>query len=240
MKIEQLLSENTHTPVYRGMRVDGEKQIGDIVTFAVRQDRKPSNSSALSTAMFDYAIEQKFGIRNCRRSSVFATTEMSYARDYAGNHTPGALVELMLPPEARLVYNPTVDDSMFVMDLGPAWKKMTALLEAEAVKYRKRHNDERTSDEFVMYFTRRSVDVYQYLNTESPETLIDRVAKDMYHHDPDGEEAKRVADRIKTIAMSMIDGYVVANASQFNVSGDVEVIISGISQGQGKVVEFFS
>lgn len=78
----------------------------------VRQNRRPRDASIAFSALFNLGIERKFGIPNIRKRACFCTTSKRTANSYASYYDEGDVVQLGLPSQARIVFNPQVEDSV--------------------------------------------------------------------------------------------------------------------------------
>lgn len=77
----------------------------------VRQDRRPLNATVLSTALFNYAIEEAFKVPAVRNRCTFASSDKQTAEIY------GDAVYCLFPPkDAMVLFDEQVADSGDILD----------------------------------------------------------------------------------------------------------------------------
>lgn len=238
MLIQTLLAESTAaTPIFRGVSTGTRAELGQVMTFSVRKDRKPSTSSILATMLFDRGIELTFGIHNVRRRAVFATTDRSFAGDYAGNRTPGAVLQLQLDPSTPILFHPKIDDSFSFMEGedSDVWPKVIKLFKKMArVRFKLFPNTSGSLETVVDRLENRVLTLNDYL-TKDPINAITTAIENFL---PDCKEQQEyMINTLDDLAKQMVSGYNVTTAGQLSVGPEVEVIIFDIDHYNAEVAE---
>lgn len=105
-----LLKEISTSAATQAMMYRGTRNQGEVVVFPIRKDRRPRDSSALETAIFNLEIERRFGIRNVRAQVAFATSNFVEAANY------GSSVYVLFPrKDSKVLFNPDVPDSIYTL-----------------------------------------------------------------------------------------------------------------------------
>lgn len=88
------------------------------VKIPIRTDRKPRDSTAMGTTLFNAAMETAHGVKDIRAKSLFATTDVDVATEYAStsdyrtnSETGGEIVRVLPLKSAKIAFNPKYNDS---------------------------------------------------------------------------------------------------------------------------------
>jgi hypothetical protein len=238
MKLKQICEDvgGVAIPVFRGLPrplAPGQTT----VTLPVRKDRRPLEMSLPFSALFNYAFEVKFGIPNIRKTCVFSSTNKEQAGTYAsdGNGGTGNVVQLVVPQQAVIVFNPQVNDSLYMEEDDPGYMLQDFMGEL-AEEWSEKNGGEDPSQ----LFDQTIEDLGVYMSSTGTQLFTNLIQAGT------GGDPKRTAYYTKLlnrIARSVTSGYKQATPQQFAKSygkreSDIEIIIAGIDSYQGTVVDF--
>lgn len=212
MKLKSLF-ENTgvEVPLFRGTRLPPSSEVGRVYNFKVRQDRQPANASELASVIFNHGIQRLFGIVDIRKRSVFASSSFENAEQYVTNQAHG-VVQLILPNNATVVFNPNVRDSLHIFrDFAKDIQQLKTALWTHG-------NDGQDFED--LYLTQTADNVWR--------TVLSSI--EPHVHDYLTSVFNRIADQ-------MVAGYQKVTPSQIVEGGDVEHMIFGVTEYQGKLIQ---
>lgn len=232
MKLQQLFEDanGVAIPVFRGLArpvQDGQTA----VKFTVRQDRRPLEMSVPFSALFNYAFEEKFGIPNIRKTSVFSSTNKEIATNYTNGE--GSLVQMVIPPNAVIYFNPQCSDSLFLEE-DEGGQTLMELLQELADEWSEKNGGVDPEE-----FLQKMDDLGNYMSSTGTAYFQNLIQEGT------GGDPKRAAfysKQVQKCAKMVIRGYKQMAPDQFartytGKNKDIEVIVTGISSYLGQVVE---
>lgn len=218
MKLRELVVESTGiaTPLYRGMTVPLEKNVGDVIPITVRQDRKPKDASLLASVLFNYGIQKMCGIVDIRKRCSFASTSKVMAMTYA-RHADKAVVQLLLPGNAKIVFNPQIDDSLDLLANCPGMEGLIRELKKHGYMGMQFDWDKPTS-----YLSMTALELWQDALNEL---------------DVDEPTIRKLNDMFEESAIAVVAGYQVYSPRNldFRQDSDIECLIFGVTSYEGRV-----
>ena len=238
MKLRQICENvsGVQIPVFRGISrgpTDGQS----VVTLPVRTDRRPLEMSIPFSAFFNYAFEEKFGVPNIRKACVFGSTDVNTAQEYASNSAGGAVVVLTVPAQAKLFFNPSIEDSLFYEDGGDLGEALSEFIQELGDAYVSL-NEDGDYDQFFEDVGLEDVGNYMSMTgTAYYQNVLQSAV---------GQDAAKLSEftnRLKKLAGTLTSGYQAMSpaqfASKYSTNGEdfFEVIIAGITSYQGTVAE---
>lgn len=244
MKLRHLFENNLQhgvpLPVFRGLAIANDKQVGDAISFPIRKNRAPADSSFLFSALFNMGIEQILGVPEVRKQSAYASTDKSTAQTYAERadsewakpgHS-GGLVQLHVPTNAVIVFNPSVADSYNIEEEMPElyeWTNELAQRQIESAGGKDVDN---------LWQSNPIMNRNAYLTTGYREYLRSIVETAL----PGDQEGRReFLSQLDTFAGMIVDGYQKMSAQEFsdryaNNNKPFEIMICGTDSYVGVVV----
>ena len=155
----------TQCPIYRGTNA-----AGPIMKQPVRQDRVPLNSDPVFTVLFNKGIEMKYGIKNIRARSAFATSYIKEASAYNNN------VFCIFPQKnAQIVYNRAISDSADIIALIEQSLEEAGLIKAaywHVSNNKNTHDTDGFIKQFVRHMTPKQKQVFaSWMENQLPEIL---------------------------------------------------------------------
>jgi hypothetical protein len=140
----QFLSASNGKHLYRGLKVyhpDGGLPLAMRISHPT--DRAPKDSGSLFNDIFNKSIEQKFGVADIRKKTIFATGDARQARQY------GPLFFFFPIGEFQFAYSPSVTDSY--EDAEQLWKDVANAIsghKAELIKMAPHNVTEANFDDY--------------------------------------------------------------------------------------------
>lgn len=212
MKLKSLFENSgIEVPLFRGTRLPPSSEVGRVYNFKVRQDRQPANASELASVIFNHGIQRLLGIEDIRKRSIFASSSLENAEQYVTNQADG-VVQLILPDTATVVFNPNVRDSLHVFhDFLRDIRQLKTMLWTHG-------NDGQDFED--LYLTQTADNVWR--------TVLSSIEPHVHDY---------LISKFNQIADQMVAGYRKVTPSQIVGGGDVEHIIFGVTDYQGKLIQ---
>lgn len=228
-----LLSEVSRrlTPLYRGLRLPANVTVNEVVHLPIRRDRAPLTTGIVQSAVFSYGIELTLGIKDIRKTCMYATTSLSEAKRYGAS-----VVEVIIDPATVIVYNPRRSDSYTITAAGEESNSRSLGNHVDKLVYKVAKEWEKANPGKMPYdFMDDHLEEDSYLGKPAKQMLHDFIAAAT----SDVAVQTKLKQELDVIARKMVAGYKAIPYSQLppSVAMDgVEISITGIDSASGKVV----
>ncbi len=200
-------TESIDLGLYRGL----QSVLEEPVKLPIRVDRRPRDSSADESVVFDIAFQMLYSEPDIRRRCAFATTDVDTASFYTTNQTSftnGSLVECRPLKTSTIAWHPNVSDS--AMMLG----------ERVFAAYRESHN--RAPEVLDAISDMANLD-----GVTSSQGILDKALNTIHENEAlTKEDRDHLVENFKRIFCSELQGYKIAPAaSAGKIPEGVEVMI---------------